>query len=111
MGHQKAKIDRRKRLEVLPASSQKPTEALKPREVEQLGEELEAYQAEYADLFVRREQREWAELYMRGQLSELPRKSVEPMVLRLKGVDTAAVRAMQQFLGAGAWDDEGILQH
>src|SRR6266498_4504154 len=107
----RAEIDSRKRLEVLPASSQKPTGKLRPREVEQLGEALQAYQAEYEDLFTRREQREWAALYMRGQLSELPRKSVEPMVLHLKGADGAAVRAAQQFLGAGAWEDEGILEH
>ncbi len=111
MGRQKVEIDPRKRLEVMPASSQQPLGKLRPRDVEQLGEELQAYQAEYAELFARREQREWAAFYMRGQLSELPRKSVEPMVLHLKGADAAAVRGAQQFLGAGAWEDEGILEH
>jgi SRSO17 transposase len=107
---QQAGGDTRKRLQVVPASSQKPTGKLTPQEVERLGEEVRAYQAEYADLFVRREQREWAAFYMRGQLSELPRKTVEPMVLRLKGAEPAAVRAVQQFLGEGAWEDAGILQ-
>jgi SRSO17 transposase len=103
-------LDPRKRLQVVPASSQKPAGRLRAPDVEQLGEELQAYQAEYADWFVRREQREWAGFYMRGQLSELPRKTVEPMVLQLKGADPAAVRAVQQFLGEGAWEDAGILQ-
>jgi SRSO17 transposase len=111
MRKQKAEGDPRPRLEVVPASSQKPGRKLTTRDIEQLGEELLAYQAEYADLFVRREQREWAAFYMRGQLSALPRKTVEPMVLQLKGADPAAVRAGQQFLGEGSWDDDGILQH
>src|SRR5437899_4647500 len=89
----KAEIDVRKRLQVLPASSQQPAGKLTTRDVERLGEELQAYQAEYADLFVRREQRERAAFYMRGQLSALPRKTVEPMVLRLKGADPTAIHA------------------
>jgi SRSO17 transposase len=41
---------------------------------------------------------------------ELPRKSIEPMGLALRGADRNAVRAMQPFLSAGAWDDTAILQ-
>ena len=68
------------------------------------------YYAEYAPLFARSEQREWAQLYMRGQLSDLERKSIEPMVLREHGKDINAVRAVQQFIGEGAWDDDRILE-
>jgi SRSO17 transposase len=39
----------------------------------------------------------------------IPRKSIEPMVLTLKGADRHAVRAMQQFLSEGAWEDDAIL--
>jgi SRSO17 transposase len=42
----------------------------------------------------------------------VPRKNVEAMVLRLFGADEDAerrVRALQQFVGEGAWDDEAIL--
>jgi SRSO17 transposase len=49
-------------------------------------------------------------LYIRGQLSDLERKSIEPMVLRERGKDTNAVRAVQQFIGEGAWDDDRILE-
>ena len=72
--------------------------------------ELSSYYAGYAPLFARREQREWAQLYMRGQLSGLERKSIEPMVLRERGKDINAVRAVQQFIGEGGWDDDRILE-
>ncbi len=38
------------------------------------------------------------------------RKSIEPMVLRERGKDINAVRAVQQFRGFGAWDDDRILE-
>jgi len=75
-----------------------------------LAAELSNYYAEYAPLFARREQREWAQLYLRGQLSDLERKSIEPMVLRERGKDLNAVRAVQQFIGEGGWDDDRILE-
>jgi SRSO17 transposase len=62
------------------------------------------------DRTLRSEQREWAQLYLRGQLSDLERKSIEPMVLRERGQDVNAVRAVQQFIGEGAWDDDRILE-
>ena len=42
-------------------------------------------------------------------LLELPRKSIEPMVLALEGPHRKAVRARQQFLSESAWDDEAML--
>ena len=93
-----------------PPSGQKPQGELSPKEVEAVAEELVAYHAQFHDLFGRREQREWSEFYMRGQLSDLERKTIEPMVLHFKGSDWAAVRAVQQFLGEGAWKDDPILE-
>jgi SRSO17 transposase len=47
-----------------------------------------------------------------GLLMQLPRKSVEPMVLAIEGASEKAVRAMQQFISEGAWDDGVMLgQH
>ena len=92
-----------------PPSGQQPRRKLAPRDIEALADELVAFHACFCDLFVRREQREWSALYLRGQLSDLERKTIEPMVLALKGVDQAAVRAVQQFLGQGTWDDAPIL--
>src|SRR5258708_10715 len=56
----------------------------------------------HAPLFYRREQREWAAIYVRGLLTaDVPRKNVEAMALRLLGAGPHAeqqVRVLQQFL-------------
>lgn len=83
-----------------------PTVNLAPRDVEALVEELQAYHAIFSPLFRRREQRAWGLQYLHGQLLDLPRKSIEPMALALPDGN---VRAMQQFIGEGAWDDAAIL--
>src|SRR5947207_4332510 len=87
--------------------------ALTSRDLAGLGEELAAYHAHFAPLFQRREQREWARVYLQGLLAaEVPRKNVEAMALRLLGAGPGAdrrVRALQQFVGEGAWDDDGLL--
>ena len=86
---------------------------LTPAEVASLAEELVAYHQHFAPLFYRREQRDWAAVYLRGLLTaDVPRKNVEAMALRLLGVGPHAerqVRALQQFIGEGRWDDEAIL--
>ncbi len=87
-----------------------PTLELTPQDVAGLVEELRAYHALYAPLFQRQEQRDWSAQYLRGLLLDLPRKSIEPMVLALVGADRNAVRGMQQFLSAGPWDDDAILR-
>jgi len=87
--------------------------ALRPEDLVDVEEELAAYHAHFAPLFARREQREWAAVYLRGLLTaDVRRKNVEAMALRLLGVGPHAarqVRALQQFIGEGAWDDEAIL--
>lgn len=87
-----------------------PVMSLSLQDVNQLVEDLEEYHAIYSPLFQRREQREWSSLYLQGLLLELPRKSVEPMVIALRGSNSHDIRAMQQFLGEGSWVDETILQ-
>jgi SRSO17 transposase len=86
---------------------------LTAEEAATLAEELAAYHQHFAPLFYRREQREWAEVYLRGLLTaDVPRKNVEAMALRLLGAGPHAerqVRALQQFIGEGAWDDQAIL--
>ncbi len=76
-------------------------------------EELAAYHAHFAPLFQRRQQRGWAAVYLRGLLTaDVPRKNVEALALRLLGAGPDAdrhVRALQQFVGEGGWDDAGIL--
>jgi SRSO17 transposase len=105
----KGQRQRRRLQQSAPPSGQKPEMNLAVRDLEALAEELASYHAQFQDLFQRREQREWSAFYLRGQLADIERKTVEPMVLALKGPDLAAVRAGQQFLGEGAWEDEPIL--
>jgi SRSO17 transposase len=59
----------------------------------------------YLPLFYRKEQREHARLVIEGRLSHLERKTSEP-IARRAGVERKPV---QQFVGAGKWDDEAVL--
>jgi SRSO17 transposase len=70
----------------------------------------------FAGLFGRRESREHSLVYMRGLLSQLPRKSVEPIALRFardpEG-DPATqneVVALQGFLTASPWEASDVFQ-
>ncbi len=82
-------------------------------DLDDLVKELGEYHALFAPLFKRREQREWAEVYLRGLLvADVPRKNIEAIALRLLGADSEAdntVRGLQQFVGVGAWEDDAIL--
>lgn len=82
---------------------------LTPQDLEAIVEELSDFHAIFSAWFARREQREWSHLYLHGLLLELPRTSVEPMVLALGGADRNAARGMQQFLDEEAWNDTAIL--
>jgi len=84
-----------------------PPLELSAQDVVHLADELLAYHAEFADLFFRKEQQEWALKYLEGLLQPEGGKSVEPLALRVPGGN---VRNMQQFLGEGAWDDAAILE-
>src|SRR5258707_12763212 len=96
-----------------PAADLRAVQGLTAEEAVALAEELAAYHQHFAPLFYRREQREWAAVYLRGLLTaDVPRKTVEAMALRLLGVGQYAerqVQALQQFIGEGAWDDAALL--
>jgi SRSO17 transposase len=83
-----------------------PVLDLSSQDVVGLANELVAYHAEFADLFFRREQQQWALKYLEGLVQPGRGKSVEPLALRVRGGN---VRNMQQFIGEGAWEDEAIL--
>jgi SRSO17 transposase len=79
------------------------------QDVTELMSEIKKYHAIFSPFFARREHREHAELYLTGLLApDLDRKSIEPMVVNLKGPHQNAVRAVQQFIGEGAWQDSLI---
>jgi SRSO17 transposase len=87
-----------------------PVLDLTPTDLDTIVDELRAFHASFSPLFRRPEQRAWSQDYLHGLLLTIPRKSIEPMVLHLHGADRNAVRAMQQFLSEGAWDDRAILR-
>ena len=72
-----------------------------------LGPALAEYLVEFADCFRRWEPRGKLAKYVRGQLSELPRKSAEPMALAA-GI---APRNLQEFLASDEWDQDRLRWH
>jgi len=61
---------------------------------------LAEYLGEFADCFGRFEPRQHLDHYVRGQLSGLQRKSVEPIAL----FNNIAPRTLQEFLASDVWD-------
>src|SRR5215470_13925381 len=76
-----------------------------PEQVRECGLELSVFLQRYLPIFYRDEQREHARLVLHGRLSDLERKTSEP-IARLAGQHRKPV---QNFVGAGAWDDEAVL--
>jgi SRSO17 transposase len=76
------------------------------QEIRRLEPQLADYLAGFAECFARRDTRAHFPVYVRGQLSELPRKSVEPMALAAG----TPVRTLQEFLTHLTWD-EGRMRH
>jgi hypothetical protein len=75
-----------------PASGRKPGLRLTERELHASTDELVIFHQLFQAVFQRREQREWSLFYLCGQLSNLPRKTIERMVLMARGADRNAVR-------------------
>jgi SRSO17 transposase len=94
-----------------PASGRPPSSPLKPEDIDASAEELIAFHNLFQDCFPRREQREWSLFYLCGQLSNLERKTIEPMVLALHGADLNAVRAAQRFITDSPWDHTRLQEH
>jgi SRSO17 transposase len=66
---------------------------------------LAKFIARYLPLFARKEQEQHALVVVQGRLSNLERKTSEPIAY-LAG---QARKPVQNFVGAGAWDDEALL--
>jgi SRSO17 transposase len=85
-----------------------PESNLTPRDVRGLLDQLATYHAHFVPAFARCDQARWAEIYLRGLLSDCERKSIEPMALHL-GVP---IRPLQHFIGQSTWSIEPIIaQH
>lgn len=100
---------KRKSRRLPPASGRAPSSKLSEADWQALSDELIRYHRRVRDVFGRREHRRWSIVYLCGQLSELERKTIEPMVLKLVGPDRNAIRGLQQFIGRGAWSAEALL--
>src|ERR1700686_333790 len=61
---------------------------------------LAEFLGEFADCFGRSEPRENLRRYVRGQLSNLQRKSVEPIAM----FNNIAPRTLQEYLNTDVWD-------
>lgn len=74
------------------------------KEIQQLRPMLNAYLRKFDDCFGRREPMEHLKHYVLGQLSDLPRKSLEPIA------DAAGIlpRTLQQFLAIHDWNHERV---
>jgi len=74
-------------------------------EIRLVGRGLKAYLAEFSDCFGRCDTESYLGVYVRGQHSDLQRKSVEPIALEA-GVPP---RSLQAFLGLLSWDEERMV--
>lgn len=86
-----------------PASGQPPTTRLSLQDVQVSADELTEFHQLFHRIFQRREQREWSALYLCGQLSQLERKTIEPIVAAFRGADPNAVRGLQRFMSQETW--------
>lgn len=75
-----------------------------PEQIRQLGPQLERFLALFDDCFPRCDTRAHLPVYVCGLLSDLPRKSVEPIALAAG----MAPRTLQEFLSLLDWDDDRL---
>jgi SRSO17 transposase len=66
---------------------------------------LPAFLERYLPCFYRKEQHDLADVVLRGKLSDLPRKTAEPLAY----LADRERKPVQHFVGAGKWDDEAVM--
>ena len=77
---------------------------VRPTAVLRVVEGLAKFLERFRKLFGRRENGEHAERYIKGRLKENGRRTTEPIARESK----VPRRSLQQFVGAGAWDDKPV---
>jgi SRSO17 transposase len=75
-------------------------------QIRNLQPRLMDYLSRFADCFDRRDTRAHLSVYVRGQLSDLREKSIEPMALKA-GVPP---RTLQEFVASYRWNEDGLRQ-
>jgi SRSO17 transposase len=74
------------------------------KEIASLGKMLVAFLKLFNDCFGRREARDLLRVYVKGQLSDLKRKTAEAIALKAR----TAPRTLQRFLESIKWDEETL---
>jgi SRSO17 transposase len=74
-------------------------------QIRRIGRGIEKFLAEFSDCFGRCDTESYLAVYVRGQNSNLPRKSIEPMALQA-GIPP---RSLQAFLSLLNWDEERMV--
>ena len=74
------------------------------KQIAALGRKLTSFLALFADCFGRRDARDLLRVYVKGQLSNLHRKTAEAIALQFK----TAPRTLQRFLESIKWDEEKL---
>lgn len=87
-----------------------PKITLTTKHIADIQTELATYAHLFDQAWQRREQRENYQTYLQGLMLDIPNKSVETMLLHLKGDDPAAIRNMQHFLSKSSWKDLAVLK-
>ena len=78
---------------------------ISPAVVASCAHRLEEYLERYLPVFYRQEQRELARVVLQGKLSNLQRKTAEPIAYQAG----RQRKPVQHFVGAGRWDDEAVM--
>jgi SRSO17 transposase len=73
-------------------------------QIRSLGPQLMLFLEEFDDCFIDIDTRFHLKEYVKGQLSDLPRKSVEPIALRMD----VPPRTLQEFLSLSHWDQDRL---
>lgn len=81
---------------------------LNERTVAELSTQLGRYLNTYSSCYTNAAQQKNGETYIKGLLSDLDRKSIEPIALRYE--DENAVRTLQMFLKDSPWDEQQMKQ-
>ena len=84
-----------------------PKFTVEKRDVEEFMEALRGFHEEFRDCFSRSEPRENFLRYMVGQLSELERKSIEPIALQVEGGECAGAATIYNRRSLGYSQDIG----
>jgi len=75
-----------------------------PHDLRSCQPQLTSFVARYLPLFYRAEQRQHADTILRGKLTGLQRKTIEPIAAQAG----QKRRPLQHFVGAGCWDDQAV---